>query len=176
MKITGIQLQHAITARKEIRDLLQSEFNGSLSKFECEEKRDPVEIANELDRVEREIAALQAVQGLYNTQVKVTVGDQTITLLQAVKSVGGANRIANIWKDVVGTNTRSLSRRGRYDAYSGPQFRDKDQEYAKETITVQQAGELARAASKQARAIQAAIAYGNAQSVEIEVREDLLGS
>jgi hypothetical protein len=83
MKVNGYKLQQAIKSRQEDRDLLNGQFNGSLYKFEDEDKRNPVEIANDLTKAEQEIAYLQSVQGLYNTKVVITVDGQDVTLLRS---------------------------------------------------------------------------------------------
>jgi hypothetical protein len=106
----------------------------------------------------------------------VTVNGELISLLQAVKAVGGANRLANLWKEVAGINAHSLHHRRRYDPYAGQQVREEGQEYAKETVTSREAGEKARAASKKARAVQAAISFGNAQEIDIDINPELLSS
>lgn len=178
MKVTGYALQQAIKARQEDRDLLQGQFSGSLFKFEDEVKRNPVEIAEDLEKVEREIAQLQAAQGVYNTKVTITVGGQDISLLQAIKQIGGANRLAGLWKGVASSTAGTLSagRRNRYDPYGSASVRDKEQEYAKATVTAEDAINKAKETSKAARAMRAAISAGNATSVEVEINPELLGS
>ena len=178
MKVTGYQLQQAIKARQEDRDLLQGQFSGSLFKFEDEEKRSPVEIAQDLEKAEREIAQLQATQGVYNTKVTITVGGQDISLLQAIKQIGGANRVAGLWKAVAQQSAGALShgRRNRYDPYGHGAVRDKEQEYAKSTVSAEEAIERSKATSKAARAMRAAISAGNAKSVDVEVNPELLSS
>ncbi len=105
--------------------------------------------------------------------MKVTVGGETITLLQAVKQVGGAGRVANLWKSVADAST--LSRRSRYDPYGGgPAVRDPEQEVAKAQVTAQEAIELTKAASKRARALRAAIQTGNSQPMDIDINPALL--
>lgn len=178
MKVTGYQLQQAIKARQEDRDLLQGQFNGSLFKFEDEVKRDPVEIAQDLEKAEREIAQLQAAQGIYNTKVTITVDGQDISLLQAIKQIGGANRLASLWKGVATQTAGTLSsgRRNRFDPYGHGAVRDKEQEYAKATVTAEQAIERSKSTSKAARAMRAAISAGNAKQVEIDINPELLSS
>ena len=178
LKITGYQLQQAIKARQEDRDLLQGQFNGSLFKFEDEKKRDPVDIADDLAKAEREIAQLQAVQGVYNSKVTITVGGQDVSLLQAIKQVGGANRLATLWKNVATQTAGTLSsgRRNRYDPYGSGAIRDKEQEYAKATVSAEIAIEKAKTTSKAARAMRAAISAGNAKQVDVEINPELLSS
>lgn len=178
MKITGYQLQQAIKARQETRDLLQGQFNGSLYKFADEDKRNPVEIADDLIKAEAEIAQLQAAQGVYNAQVTITVGGHDISLLQAIKQVGGANRLANLWKGVAQQTAGALAtgRRSRFDPYGAGGVRDKEQEYAQQTVTAEVAIEKAQEASKAARELRAAISAGNAREVEIQINPELLSS
>jgi hypothetical protein len=178
MKLTGYQLQQAIKARQEDRDLLQGQFSGSLFKFEDEVKRAPTEIADDLAKAELEIAQLQAAQGVYNTKVTITVGGQDISLLQAIKQIGGANRLASLWKGVAQQSAGALSqgRRNRFDPYGHGSVRDKEQEYAKATVSAETAIEKSKATSKAARAMRAAISAGNAKSVEVEINQELLSS
>lgn len=179
MKINGYKLQQAIKSRQEDRDLLNGQFSGSLYKFEDEQKRDPVDIAADLAKAEREIAHLQSVQGLYNTKVVITVDGQDITLLQAIKQVGGANRLANLWKQVAAQSAGTLrsGRRNRYaDPFGAPGVRDREQEYAKATVDAETAIQKAKEAAKAARELRAAISAGNAKEVELDVNPELLGS
>jgi len=178
MKITGYQLQQAIKARQEDRDLLQGQFSGSLFKFEDEVKRDPTEIADDLAKAEREIAQLQAAQGVYNTKVTITVGGQDISLLQAIKQIGGANRVAGLWKGVAQQSAGALGggRRNRYDPYGQGSVRDKEQEYAKATVDAETAISKAKETSKAARAMRAAISAGNAKSVDVEINPERLST
>lgn len=178
MKITGYQLQQAIKSRQEDRDLLSGQFNGSLFKFEDEDKRNPVDIAADLLKAEQEIAHLQSAQGVYNTKVVITVDGQDMTLLQAIKRVGGANRMANIWKNVAQQTAGTLAtgRRNRYDPYGTHSVRDKEQEYAKATVDAETAIQKAKEASKAARELRAAISAGNAKEIEVEVNPELLSS
>lgn len=178
MKVTGYNFQQAIKARQEDRDLLQDQFSGSLFKFEDEEKRSAVEIAKDLEKAEREIAQLQAAQGVYNSKVTITVGGQDISLLQAIKQIGGANRLANLWKGVAQSSAGTLGTgiRNRYDPYGSGSVRVKDQEYAKATVTAEVAIEKSKETSKLARAMRAAISAGNAQTVDVKINPELLSS
>jgi hypothetical protein len=165
VKVTGYQLQSAIKELQESRDLLQKQFEGSLHKFEDEKKRDPIELASEIERYERRIADLQAAQGVYNARVNVSIEGQQMTLLSAVKQVGGANRIVNLWKGVAGANAKDAdiygySRRERM-------VRSKEQEVAKETVSADKAIELVQTASKRARALRSAIQFGNAVEIDL---------
>lgn len=178
MKVNGYKLQQAIKSRQEDRDLLTGQFNGSLFKFEDEEKRAPVEIAADLLKAEQEIAQLQAIQGLYNTKVVITVDGQDITLLQAIKRVGGANRLANLWKQVAqqSAGTLAAGRRARFDPYGHGAVRDKEQEYARATVDSETAITRAKDAAKAARELRAAISAGNAKEVDLDVNPELLSS
>lgn len=169
-KVTGIQLQASIKELQESRDLVQAQFESSLQKFSDEQKRDPIEIAEQVERYERKIADLQAAQGVYNAKVRVTVEGQEMSLLSAVKQVGGANRIVNLWKGVA---TRGAKTRERFNLYGDVMVRNKDQEVAKETVSADKAIEMVQAASKRARALRAAIQYGNAVEIDLGFEVDL---
>lgn len=175
MKITGYQLQQAIKARQKTRDLLQGQFSGSLYKFEDEQKRDPISISGDLERLEREIAQVQTAQGVYNTKVVVTFEKKDISLLQAIKQVGGLDRLSSLWTGVAkqSAGTLSTGRRSRYDPYGAHAVRDKEQEYAKETVSSEDAIQAAEKWSKKARNLRACISAGNAREIELNVNPEL---
>jgi DNA repair exonuclease SbcCD ATPase subunit len=163
MKTNGIQLMASIKKLQKRRDLLQSQFEGSLQKFDDEKKRDPVELAAEIERYERQIADLQAAQSVLNSKVRITVDGQEMSLLAAVKQVGGAERIVSLW---TGVATAGAKQRERY-GFMDRSVRNKDQETAKDTVSADKAIEMAQVASERASALRAAISYGNAVDVEL---------
>lgn len=171
MKVTGYQLQSSIKELQESRDLLQGQFAGSLHKFDDEQKRDPVELASAIEGFERRIADLQAAQGVYNAKVRVTVDGQEMSLLAAVKQVGGANRIVNLWKGVANSGAE---KRERLSLYGDRLTRNKDQEVAKETVSADKAIEMVQVASKRARALRAAIQFGNSVEIDLGFAVDLV--
>lgn len=164
MKTNGIQLMASIKKLQKRRDLLQSQFEGSLQKFDDEKKRDPVELASEIERYERQIADLQAAQSVLNSKVRITVDGQEMSLLAAVKQVGGAERIVSLW---TGVATSGAKQRERYGGFMDRSVRNKDQEVAKDTVSADKAIEMAQVASERASALRAAISYGNAVDVEL---------
>ncbi len=178
MRTTGYALQQAIKARQKTRDLLTGQFNGSLTKFENETKRNPLDISDDLERLEREIAELQTAQGLYNTKVLITFDGKDITLLQAVKQIGGLNRITNLWTSVAERSAGASILTGRRQHYGDTydNVRDKDQDYAKETVSADTAIEKVQASAKKARMLQACISAGNAREVDLTLRAELLDS
>lgn len=108
----------------------------------------------------------------------MTFEGQDISLLQAVKQVGGLNRLANLWTGVASQSAGTLStgRRSRYDPYGRHAVRDKEQEYAKETVSSEDAIRAAETWSKKARSLRACISAGNARQIELNVNPELIDS
>ncbi len=163
MKITGYKLKELIKQAEMVRDTVASHFDDSLHKFEGDAtKATPQEIVDKFRRADLALAQIQAVQAQYNLAVEVTVLGEKMTLLDAVKRVGGAGRIEKMWRSASGT------KKDRY-AYRDELTRDKDTIRAKRTISKGAALELAQQAAKVAGALRAAIAEGNSREVELDV-------
>lgn len=169
MKVNGYKLQQAIRELQERREVLEARFSQSHYAFPGEEaeKGDPEKIMEEINALEARIAEVQVAQARFNLTVQVDVDGRKMTLLEAVKAVGGAGRIANQWRALAKGNE---SARG---FFGNDLTRDRDAIVAKRQITQDRASELARKASKYARALREAIQQGNAQSIELDVSIDL---
>lgn len=164
MKTTGFQISYRLRELQDAREITTSQFNDSLFQFEAEagSKVSPVDLMRLLDEYERKIAALQVAQAQFNLAVRVDVLGRAMSLHEAVKLVGGAARIAKMWKDAA-KNTG-----GNPYAYGGAQSRDKDHEYARRMVSVQECLEAATQANRWASALRQAIQLGNAVELEIE--------
>jgi hypothetical protein len=163
MKVTGYRFQHAIRELTHLRDVLTSQFGDNIMQFpSMESKLNIDEVAQKLQKVEKDIAALQEQQARYNLQVQVEVLGQSISLMQAVKTVGGAGRIEKMWRTVAkgGTSKRSY----RYSEGE----RDRNTEYAVVSVPVEMAVERAREAHRYATALREAIQLGNATTIDVE--------
>lgn len=161
MKVNGFQIKQAIREQTEERDLAESRFDGSLKAFPGEDKPKPTALADVMDQCERRIARLQTTQARYNLAVQVTVEGQGMTLQEAVKALGGAERLEKKWRDAAKEET---------DRYGGD-TRDKDSVVRSRQVSSDQCAELARTAMRRRNAINYAIQKGNA--VEIDLSGEL---
>ena len=102
-------------------------------------------------------------------------GKNDISLLQAIKQIGGLDRLSNLWTGVAKQSAGTLNsgRRSRYDPYGAHAVRDKEQEYAKETVSSEDAIKAAEKWSKKARTLRACISAGNAREIELDINPEL---
>jgi len=163
MKITGYKLKETIKRAEMVRDTVASHFNGSLHKFEGDEKDGPQDVVQKFRKADLALAKVQTIQAQYNLAVEVEVLGEKMTLMEAVKRVGGAGRVEKMWRSASG------EKRDRYSYRDDDITRDKDQIRAQPTINKSQALELAQEAAKLAGALRAAIADGNSVAVELDV-------
>jgi hypothetical protein len=166
MKIDGYTLQQAIREAKAERDQVSQRFTPSLRKFPDEVKPDPRKLAEQFSEIEARVAKLQVAQTIYNLTVKVEVNGQEITLLEAVKRVGGAGRLESMWRSA------AAPQQDRY-SYRNEDTRDKDAVVSTHQVPFEEAAGLRRSAGRAASALRAAIQKGNAEKVEVDV--DLTG-
>lgn len=171
MKLTGYTIREAISQTEFDRDALKAEFDDALFIFRDEWKRDPDDIMVEYDLAECQIAKLQTVQMRYNLAVEVAVGDEAITLAEAVKQIGGAGRVAAIWKNALERQTSPATTLGLYGRSN--RMREKDTLVAQPTLSRDVYVEMSRDAARYAAMLRNAIAEGNATVVEMEVEETL---
>jgi len=169
MKITGFQLSYRLKELQDAREIAVSQFNDSLFQFPDEEgaKSTPEALMRLLEECERKIAILQVAQARYNLAARVEVQGQVMTLHEAVKLVGGAGRIAKMWKEAAKKTTTN--------PYSfGELSRDKDHEYARRTVSVPECLEYSTRATRWASALRQAIQLANSRELEIEDLEPAL--
>lgn len=164
MKITGYKLKELIKRAEMVRDTVASHFDGSLHSFGDfrDEEDNPQEIVEKFRRADLALAQVQTIQARYNLAVEVQVLDEKMTLLEAVKRVGGAGRVEKMWRSASG------EKRDRF-SYGDGLTRDKDSVQARRTIPKSQALDLAQDAAKVAGALRAAMAEGNSVVVELDV-------
>jgi hypothetical protein len=167
MKITGYKLQHKLKELEQLKELAAQQFNENIMQFESEsDKLDLRDVFAEFTTIEKRISKLQSIQCLYNSQVNVSVLGESMSLLEAVKLIGGAGRSEKMWKDVVKGN------KTRHHGY-GEQTRDKTSEYAKRSINTNEAIKFVQQATKVAGALREAIQTGNATELELNIDETL---
>lgn len=95
MKINGYSLRSAIVNRSSALELAVSSFHASISKKDAEATLRTME---DIEKYEREISKLQAFQAEYNLTVTVEIKGEEISLAEAVKMIGGLERVAKQWK------------------------------------------------------------------------------
>jgi len=161
MKATGNQLQQALRSQQERKVFAESRFIASLRVFPGEEDGSPEERMAELQDAEHKISVLQAAQTVFNCRVRVEVLGQGMSLLDAVKRVGAAGRVETLWRDAA------------KEPLSYERTRVRDHVIQVRTVTRDRCAELAREASRRARAFRAAIQAGNATSIELEMLKDI---
>jgi hypothetical protein len=169
MHVNGFQLQQAIREAKAERDQWAGQFDGSLQAFPGEEKSHPMKITGEFMLAERRLAKLQVAQTRFNLEVRVTAFGVEMTLLEAIKRVGGAGRHEKMWRSAASPTAK----RGRYYDPE-PTTRDKDVIVAKPSVTFEEAAVERRGAAKEAAELRAAIQFGNSRTVDIEIEDGLL--
>jgi hypothetical protein len=170
MIITGNKLLDALDFLKERVKTLDAQFKASLFRFEDDEaKPDPRELIREFQAAHDRIARLQEVQAAYNLRVEVEVLGERMSLQRVLHLIGAAGRVKAHW-----LSATSDEEQANFYAFNALRQRDKEHEYAKRVVPLEEAQELADRASRWAMALKQAIRSGNAREVEMEVEEELL--
>ena len=175
MRVTGYQLMDRIEALRERAQTLNGQFLGSLFRFEkdAEIKRDPRDLMQAYLECEKKVAALQEAQAAYNVRVSVNVQGEALSLQQAVKLVGSANRIKNNWLAASKDNPDPQAHSHYY--YSATLERSKDMEYAQRVVGQAECLRLSEMAADYAAALKQAIRTGNATEIDLDISSELLG-
>lgn len=162
MQVTGYKLMARLREVMNRREALYQRFEKCVEVFPSEATRwpKPQEVSEELEMLEQMIAQLQTAQSLYNSMVRVQVDDErSISLAEAVKTVGGYGRLAKLWKKVaVG---------GERDRYRYNDSRSTDQEHKEPRVDQDEALELTSAFERTAADYREAIQMGNATVMDI---------
>lgn len=161
MKVTGFMIREAIRQQELKRKTASDQFGESAWTFENENKMSPDEAMTAFVAADRAMAALGVAQARYNLEVKGTISGQEMTLSEMVKLVGGAGRTEKMWRGIAADTGRdSYSRRDHE--------RNKESEYAKRTLSQQDATKRASEAMRFAGQLRASIAQLNTKEVEID--------
>lgn len=169
MKLTGYKLQHKLKQLEQLKEVYAQQFTENIMQFESnDEKLVLAEVFANYTSVEKKIAKIQAAQTQYNLNVKVNVLGEDMSLLEAVKLVGGAGRSEKMWKDVVKSGSGSTIRHRFTEA-----TRSKDQEYAKKAISTEEAIKHSQLATKVASSLREVIQTANATEIELNLDETL---
>jgi hypothetical protein len=167
--VNGYQLREAIRKWELRRVTLANQFTDVLTAYPNEKKPKPEAVAEDLLVAENAVAQLQTAQQEYNLAVTVDVQGTKMTLAHAVKLIGGAGRISKLWGTAAG--------RGKKDrdfGYRSDGERDPTKVYKERQISVEDATKRAEAADRYAGAIRSAISTGNATSVNLNLKPELL--
>jgi hypothetical protein len=159
VKINGLKIQQAIREATKDRDLADSRFAGSLKAFPDEKKPHPLKLSDEFEAAERRIAALQTAQARYNISVMVEADGRSMTLQEAVKLLGGAQRLEEKWREAA---------KEEADRYGGD-TRDKDAVVRTRQVDHEKCVELARMHSRRVNGIRYAIGKGNATELDLDI-------
>lgn len=167
LKVNGYEIRNAIQRWEIRKDAAYNLFNDSLHIFEGQIKLSPDLVSTKITEAENAMAILQVAQSRYNLKVmlsvKITNDDNTVmTLCQAVKILGGAGRISKLWRESVSP------KKDRYSYSDNGLERDSGKERAKSVLDLET--RMARANEKDiyASSLRAAIASGNATSIDCE--------
>ncbi len=98
MKVNGYALRTAIRNRETERDGAIAALSQSLR---GQEGPTPEELMAKIEACEKNIACLQAFQSRYNLEIKIPVGVDTITMAEAVKRIGGIERVSAHWRNLM---------------------------------------------------------------------------
>lgn len=161
MKVSGYQLREALRRWRDRRDIYSRTFADSVWQFEGEQSGNPVEIAQEYEKADRAIAALESAQQEFNQRVTVQLSDGLFRLSIAVKRIGGAGRLTKMWR-IASTSTGT-------DRYSYRENRrSKDDEFTSRAVAQPVAMQKADEAAVYASRLRAGIAVANGTVLDIE--------
>ena len=167
MQVNGYQLKEAVRRWKTRTDIANKQFHEALYAFEGETKSDPATLGDAFTTAWANYAKAQETQQIFNAQIQVQVQDQRITLQLAVKLIAGAGIAEKMWRTAA-TDT------GR-DKYSYREMtRTTDTIVAQRQITQTHAMQRADQAARYAAALRAAIATGNALTIDLEITPEII--
>jgi hypothetical protein len=163
MKITGYAIREALRRWQLRRDTAESQFTGTLLRFEDEKKPSPQEIIKLTLEAETAIARLQLLQTRYNLAVTISVDGigSHLTLLECIKRFGGLGRVEKLWR------VASTEKSDRY-AFADRSVRDKDQIVAQRAISYEDAARQTIESGRTLGKLREAVAVGNAREMEFE--------
>lgn len=98
MKINGYTLRTAIRNRETERDTY---IAGLAAALQGSGSSSPEELLEKVEKCEKAIAKLQAFQTEYNLTVSFKVGEEEISMAEAVKRIGGIERVSQHWRNLM---------------------------------------------------------------------------
>lgn len=174
MKVNGNTLREAIHRWEMRREALIRQFNPSFfakpSAIAAKNATQPETVAKDYIRCEEAIAKLQAIQAKYNVDTTVSFeveGKQhRMSLSEAVKRIGGAGRLENLWRQA------SLQAEDQYETQR-MMYSDKNMEWPVRTMAIKDIVDRATSASLFTGALRGAIAVGNTREMDFDINPEL---
>lgn len=165
MNVNGYRLKRMLRSLERRRGYLKNRWSDSLWAFPGEEKPNPEALLDELREVEFNLAQVQTAQARYNLEIEVDVkhgGErERMSLLEAIKRVGGASRLEQMAK------AASSSEEQYYYGHS-PHTRSTEAEHATRQLAPERAAERMDQLGEYAEALREAIAIGNETTIDID--------
>ncbi len=148
------------------RASLLSQWNDSIWAFLGEKKVGTKELAEKIVEAENSIASLQTFQSQFNLQIAFEWQGKTISLMQAIKMIGGAGRLEKMW------SSASKIKKDQY-GYGLP-TKKSDEETVTRTISIEDAAKLSSKYTRDAGRLRALIAKGNQRTHPMDIPAGLL--
>lgn len=165
MKVNGSQLKSAIKLWEMRRDAFTKRFGTTFFAYKTEAKDSPSSIMHELTKCENAIAVLQSAQSKYNLANMVTFNHnattQKMSLCEAIKRVGGANRVVKLWSEQIGQPE------DKFEHYRLSPSSERVIDYPERKMSLADIVTTAAAATSYATALTGAIATGNTKMMEL---------
>lgn len=167
MKITGYGLREAIKQQELRASLLKQSFTGSLKVFPGEVKPTPQTVAADIQAAELAVAKLQTAQMAYNLNVRLSLEDPelgtvSLTLAEAIKSIGGLARVEKLWHSASGKKEERYG----YNRVSDDEI-DPSKIRSEATITPAEVMKAISVSARRAGVYRSAIAAANATVIDI---------
>jgi hypothetical protein len=163
-EVNGYQLREALKRWKVRKDVADKQFKDCLYGFKDDEagKPTPQAVAENYQKADFAIAKIQELQQAFNAQTQIEVGGKRMTLSLAIKLVGGAGRLENMWRSAA-TDTGRETRYG----YDRQMSRKADEEYARRRVKVEEAIKHSDQAAQYAASLRSAIATANSKTINV---------
>jgi hypothetical protein len=165
--VTSNQIRAAISAAEQQRDLAKGLFAGSLKAFPGKQESDPLVIATEIGACERRIAALQTVLARYNLLVEVSFEGRQVPVAEAVKLLGGLERLEALWQSALAVR--------KEDPYGRDESRDPKLSYQEPTVPAARAAIEVSGYGTMRRGLAAALKDANSTRITLDFDPALLG-
>lgn len=157
MEVTGNRLYELLQIWTTKRDALALEFTDCLTSFGEEKKRDPTKVNEELFNAEYNIAEIELAQKEFNQKARTSSG---LSLEAAIKHLGVLKRTVKRWQPAT-TNM------------NGGFVRDRDSEYARQTISPQEAQKMVEDYTRRLLSLKSQVADANSTRIDVKLDKAL---
>ncbi len=172
MKVNGYQLKEAIKRWEARKEPLLREFRNSFFRKASQTGRMPSEIEKDILKTENSICALQEAQAKYNLQITVSYflfgEEQRMTLMSAVKMIGGVGRMEGLWKAESSKEEDPYDSQRLHYGATNAQY-----EWPKRTMLIKDIVETAANKNAQLTALRAGIAEANSKELNLDIDSSL---